>query len=811
MSTTNRRIGPVLMVATALVALSMGVSGAYGAVAPIKESLVSHYGWEVNETTKGPFCTAPEKCQPAGGGSGSGEPGGFQNPGDVAIGAKENGENLYVADGPNQRVQELTPAGKFVLMIGRDVNQTTGGDVCTQAEIESSNVKCKAGTAGAGKGQFSDPGSVAVDHAAHLLYVLDSQNHRIQEFTETGQFVLMSGKEVNQTTKGNLCTAASGNTCKAGVSGPPGGGTEPGVFSFGQSPGAKLAIGGPERLLYVSDTQRVQELDSEGKFKREISFPAGSTMVSLAVEENGDVYAVYQEGIGFSTTIHKLNEKGEPVLDGKGEPIVFQLAPRHPEAEVFGIAGIALDPFGRLAVSELETIREGATLVEAPFGSLISAGSGELITSFTITNRNDGGLVFNAKDELYLAINSSQFEVLGYRPVNVAELVTTPGLCPQGADRESDATFTCSLTGAVDPWGVPGTVVWFEWGNTSGLGEKTPPFELCGASCPSGALEPVSAPVEGVPPNESVYYRVAAFDQNVKAPEAPLIGKTLSMVTRLAAPRLLGAPRASFVKRSSAILFAELNPENASTHYWFQYTPAALCERLDGCAEAASTPVQQSAAYARIGSTAELTGLQPGSTYRYRLIAENENTAKTEKLIVKGEEEQEGTFTTSSAIVVAATTGPSSMVGATSAVISGSVEGDGQPVSYAFELGVSNGASTQYGVVYSGPVAASATPVSESLALSGLQPGTTYSYRISVRYGNGLTSGWSATGGAMSFTTQGLPEVLVSPSPLPMLGVPSISFPTAVKVAVKHGGKKTTKRHKKARARKRKKPSRGRK
>ena len=94
---------------------------------------------------------------------------------------------------------------------------------------------------------------------------------------------------------------------------------------------------------------------------------------------------------------------------------------------------------------------------------------------------------------------------------------------------------------------------------------------------------------------------------------------------------------------------------------------------------------------------------------------------------------------------------------------------EGQPATYAFELGVYAGAGTQYGTAFRGSVSASGTLVEESLGLSGLQPGTTYAYRITVSSGYG-----QATGATQTFTTEGLPSVLSVPGALAMLSVPML-------------------------------------
>ena len=103
----------------------------------------------------------------------------------------------------------------------------------------------------------------------------------------------------------------------------------------------------------------------------------------------------------------------------------------------------------------------------------------------------------------------------------------------------------------------------------------------------------------------------------------------------------------------------------------------------------------------------------------------------------------------------------------------------GLPATYAFELGVYEGAGTQYGIVFSGPAGTGSVPVEETLALSGLAPGTTYAYRITVSSGYVPNASHTLAGAASTFTTAGLPGVLQAPAPLVMLAIPNIAFPPA--------------------------------
>src|ERR1700722_8195096 len=75
------------------------------------------------------------------------------------------------------------------------------------------------GTSGSAGGDLASPQSVAVDQETGDVYVADTQNFRVEEFDSSGTFMLMFGEDVDETTGGNVCTAASKDTCKQGEQG----------------------------------------------------------------------------------------------------------------------------------------------------------------------------------------------------------------------------------------------------------------------------------------------------------------------------------------------------------------------------------------------------------------------------------------------------------------------------------------------------------------------------------------------------------------------------------------------------------------
>jgi hypothetical protein len=212
------------------------------------------------------------------------------------------------------------------------------------------------------------------------------------------------------------------------------------------------------------------------------------------------------------------------------------------------------------------------------------------------------------------------------------------------------------------------------------------------------------------------------------------------------------------------------------------------------CASRLESPPLESSEYGQIGAMQTVSALAPNTAYRYRLVAVNEHAESTVG--------QEGSFMTAQAPSPSATTAAAQDVTASSALLSGVVNPDGAEATYSFQVGIDNGADTAYGTVVSGATGAQADPIAESFALGGLQPGTSYAYRIVISSAYGTSIGQPAR-----FTTAGLPGVLFAPSVLAQLPVPSVAFPSSIqqpkvkakKAAPKKKAKKIKRKTKKAR------------
>ena len=152
----------------------------------------------------------------------------FQLPRGVAVDESSDASkgDVYVADQNNDRVEKFDAVGDFVLMFGREVNETKvnefneAGNPHNVEEWEenvcaaASGNTCKTGVSGEGGEELKGLSTgVAVDPSSGSVYVADRANHRVDKFSPTGRFELMFGGKVNKNGT-NVCRA--GEECQKG-------------------------------------------------------------------------------------------------------------------------------------------------------------------------------------------------------------------------------------------------------------------------------------------------------------------------------------------------------------------------------------------------------------------------------------------------------------------------------------------------------------------------------------------------------------------------------------------------------------------
>jgi hypothetical protein len=208
---------------------------------------------------------------------------------------------------------------------------------------------------------------------------------------------------------------------------------------------------------------------------------------------------------------------------------------------------------------------------------------------------------------------------------------------------------------------------------------------------------------------------------------------------------------ASSIGQTSATVSGTVDPNGQATTYHFEYGTTTGY----GSNTANSSAGSDSSAHS---VSANLTGLSPGQTYHYRLVATNATGTS------QGSDQ---TFTTSSPPPAASptvVTDPATGIGDTTATLNGKVNRNGSDTSWHFEYRTTASPYTSTPgdslTTGSGDI-----PVSESV--SGLSPGTTYFFRIAAS-----NAGGSSTASEQSFKTAA-PKSPQPPSSGSTSGTPS--------------------------------------
>jgi phosphodiesterase/alkaline phosphatase D-like protein len=739
-------------------------------------------------------------------GSGNGQ---FKEPAGVAV--NNTTKEVYVYDSGNLRVQRFGSTG------GKFEGQFNGGGPTGQFTAPASISEHAAHGTLFNLAVDNDPSSPSVGD----VYVVDPGHNVIDKFTPAGVYLSqLSGFKatvfgVAVDTSGNVWVAEEGNS----VTGRSPENIGP-VQEFDssvvnkhvselspealRSPG--IALDSEQNLFLLRGEPNVVKFNKEGATLDELATSCGC-LTALAVDSStNDLFADQ----GSSIARYKAPVEGEPspleTLTGLSASygVAVNAATHLLYASQREANTVAIFNFGLLpdvstgAASEIhrttaklagEVNPDGQEVTSCEFEYGPTEAYGKTVACSLAPGSGTSPVAVSAEATGLTPQNTYHFRLVagnsnGTHPGSDSEFTTPPAVESVLTEAALAVTATtATLQGSFEPNGFD-THYQFEYRSLTGSPAVTPLQDAGSAS----EDKHVSAEVAGLTPNALYLFRTLAENQ---------FGQTLGgfqfFKTPVIAPVISGSPSASFIAAQSAVLNAKLNPEHTMTRYHFEY---GACPTLTGCASVQSTADETSGVYGEIGATQEIAGLAPQTTYSYRLLASNRHIASCEggnpieeegaivgceggvPVFAGGEATgTESTFTTGAATLPSAETGGHSADTATGAVISGMVNPDGLPASYAFELGVYEGAGTQYAVVFSGSAGTGTTPIEQTLALTGLQPGTTYAYRITVSSGYIPNESHTLQGATATFTTGGLPTVLTPPAAMAQLLIPSIAFP----------------------------------
>jgi hypothetical protein len=317
---------------------------------------------------------------------------------------------------------------------------------------------------------------------------------------------------------------------------------------------------------------------------------------------------------------------------------------------------------------------------------------------------------------------------------------------------------SATIHGTVDPGSGAVLFCAFQYG----VGYEFSESAEC-SPAPGGAPTAVSANVTGLQGDTAYAYRLAALVE--VEPGVDELFFSASNELLVTPPTVVGDALASGVSSFAATLAGVVDSGELTPSYHFVYGTTSAY------GSSAPAPDAQAGTGGFQNVSRTLTGLQPETTYHFALVVSNFGGG-----VSVGPDE---TFTTRPLVAAQATTGGVEAVGQNAATLTGAVDPEGLDTTYYFQYGT----SPAYGASWpSVPAHAGGGDGGAAVAvgLEGLQPETTYHYRLVASNEDGTTYGADQT-----FTTAARLVSAVQPTPL---SAPS----PAVLAAIKESAKRVT-------------------
>ena len=528
------------------------------------------------------------------------------------------------------------------------------------------------GSPGSGAGQFSSPQGVAIDQSTGDVYVVDAGSFRVEKFDSSGNFVLAFGQGVDETTGGDVCAAATADTCGPGTRG-----SDPGEFSAPLFIAVDNSSGPSSGDVYVGDTgdDAISKFDSSGaligSWASNGQLNGSSTFTSIdgiAVDPSGNLFvindgnSVYEFGqdgapvtnfattrgmspnglaIGTSGHLFKVNGDGSvEELTNAGDDI----------GTVAGDGGdtgsateIATDPAtGNLYVDA------GNSIGEFDFDSsgdvLEAGGSPCAVTPEVGCNASDeftgtpngSGLAFNPTLTLTRAAGPGTLYVADTQNNDVAVFVepepAAPSVLPNSESAANITPNTATLNASVNPDGLD-TKYYFEYVDDADYDRSAPDPYSAGTQVPlppgtdigsAFAAQQLSVNLTALTQSTKYHFRMVASN-SMGATDGPDAIFTTATTT---APSVDAQSSAS-ITSDTATLNAQINPNFADTTYYFEYVDNAHYNASAADPYSAGTKIPPPPG-TDIGSsdtdqtaTANIAELTGGTLYHWRTVVVN--------------------------------------------------------------------------------------------------------------------------------------------------------------------------------------------
>jgi phosphodiesterase/alkaline phosphatase D-like protein len=383
---------------------------------------------------------------------------------------------------------------------------------------------------------------------------------------------------------------------------------------------------------------------------------------------------------------------------------------------------------------EYGTTTSYGTSVPVPAGDAGSAAYPTTVSEM----QTIGGLQPNTTYHYRLVASNSLGSATG--PEAADKTFTTTGTPPVvTAEPASPIAGGFTLSGTVNPEGAA-TTYRFEYGTTTAYGTNIPVPDASAGSGSTAAV--VSQNVTGLLPNTTYHFRLSARHGS----GTPVTTTDQTFLTPPSGPApptaVVSAPVES---AGGAQLKGVINPNGVDTHYHFEFglTTTYGQNLPDPDADVGSGS-------SAVSVSQEVTGLQPNTTYHYRVVAESAEGP--------GQSTDQTFKTLPLAPVVTALPFTESTSGWS---LNGTVNAEGAATTYHFQFGI----TTAYGSnvpATDASAGSSTSAISVTQLVESLPPGVPYHYRLVAH-----NAGGTSTSNDEEFVTPSTPETPETPEAPP--------------------------------------------
>jgi hypothetical protein len=622
-------------------------------------------GVEPSSGTGYEVCTVAEKCSEA-------IAGGLSNPAGIAVDGDTG--DVYVADPGNERVDVYSGDGTFLRAFGFDTVQSgpddngSGYEVC----VPASGDVCKAGLPGSGLGQVGGPipsghgfqMGIAVSQpdgnpATGTVFLADRNNSRVDTYRLDGSSPASIGSSSVFSPESPTSVAVDSRGILYATNAKNDGEVERYDTENADGNGvgflAPIAAGVNEiQRVTVSATAGTFDLTYDGETTVDLPFdaPANDPETPGAIDSVSEALTALPSIGGRNLQDgREVRVTGGPGDAGGSSPYRIEFDTGLGAKDVEQIAvGNGTVPLTGGSGATATTLTQGEPGLVPGLGVLSSlATDGEILyvqrsagSPHTIQQfgpANEPGLT--TPPSAFDAIHGSQFgsytapqslaidqasgriyvgaEDFGEGTGSGIYVLDTPtGPGPSASlDSVSGVTATSVTAHAtITPNGTPALRYRLEYSSDGTNWESGPTVTLGTQATPQSVSEALSPP-GGLEPNTSYHLRLVA-----KRPFFAAVVTSEQTFATLASPPLVettGSP----VRTTTAVrLDGRLSPQGSTTTFHFEYGTQGPCES-NPCTPTESQPAGSSGEFELVSQ--RLEGLEPNTTYHYRLVADNGN------------------------------------------------------------------------------------------------------------------------------------------------------------------------------------------